>query len=146
MKKISLFFGWIFACLHFMQTQNIIALPEIINYDKNIYGGGSQTWNINQDKNGIMYFANNNAMLTFDGTRWSQYQLPNKSIVRSIAIADDGRIYVGGQNQIGFYYPNQNGVLNYHSLLYLLQENDKEFADVWNIDLYGQSVFFRTNQ
>ena len=43
----------------FSQVKNI-GLPEIRNYKRTDYRGGSQNWNIDQDKNGNMYFANNN--------------------------------------------------------------------------------------
>jgi DNA-binding CsgD family transcriptional regulator/ligand-binding sensor domain-containing protein len=126
--------------------QNTIGIPNIVNYPKMVYQAGSQNWNIGQDRNGIMYFANNNGLLTFDGAFWRTYQLPNKTIVRSLAIAPDGRIYVGGQEEIGYFYPDKRGELVYTSLKNLLPQNDNDFADVWNTCMFGQRVFFRSNR
>jgi hypothetical protein len=61
---------------------NPIGLPDITNYEKTVYNGGTQNWEIKQDRNGIMYFANNEGLLTYDGTYWKIYPLPNKTIVR----------------------------------------------------------------
>ncbi|HQW84213.1 MAG TPA: hypothetical protein PK987_07130, partial [Ferruginibacter sp.] len=47
--------------------QNTIGLPDIINYSKPLYKAGLQNWDIKQDKNGIVYFANNEGLLSFDG-------------------------------------------------------------------------------
>lgn len=124
--------------------QNTIGLPEIINYSKHIYGGGTQNWDIQQDVNGIMYFANNEGVLSFDGTHWRIYPLPNKTIVRSIAIGRDQRIYAGGQDEIGYFSPDPTGVLVFTSLKHLIPEKERSFADIWDIIPWGNDIFFRS--
>lgn len=124
-------------------SQNTIGIPAIVNYPKEVYAAGSQNWGIAQDKNGMMYFANNQGLLSFDGTFWRKYQLPNKTIARSVAVDADGRIYVGGQSEFGYFYPSKNGALAYTSLMPLLQEQSKDFTDVWNICIHEGRIFFR---
>ncbi|MBO9565645.1 MAG: hypothetical protein J7621_22915 [Niastella sp.] len=124
--------------------QNTIGLPEIINYSKHIYGGGTQNWDIQQDVHGIMYFANNEGMLSFDGTHWRINPLPNKTIVRSIAIGKDKRIYAGGQDEIGYFSPDSTGVLAFTSLKHLIPEKERSFADIWDIIPWGNDIFFRS--
>jgi DNA-binding CsgD family transcriptional regulator len=131
------------GCLHCM-GQNTIGLPEIINYSKHIYGGGTQNWDIQQDAHGIMYFANNEGVLSFDGIHWKIYPLPNKTIVRSIAIGKDNRIYAGGQDEIGYFSPDSAGVLVYTSLKNLIPPKERSFADIWDIIPYGNDIFFRS--
>lgn len=130
------------ACLA-ANGQNTIGIPAIVNYSKEIYNAGSQNWGIAQDKNGMLYFANNQGLLSFDGVFWRKYPLPNKTIARSIAIDSDNRIYIGGQSEFGYFYPAKNGELSYVSLMPLLQEKAKDFTDVWNICIYKDRVFFR---
>ena len=127
-------------------SQNTIGIPNIVNYSKMAYQAGSQNWNIVQDKKGIMYFANNEGLLSFDGTYWRTYPLPNKTIVRSVAIGDDNKIYVGGQKEIGYFSSGANGDIVYTSLNKLLNKNDNDFADVWNICFFDGHVFFRSNK
>lgn len=124
--------------------QNTIGLPDVINYYKGSYGAGLQNWDIRQDKNGIIYFANNEGLLSFDGRYWKLYPLPNKTIVRSIAIAGDNKIYVGGQDEMGFFTPGANGKLQYSSLTGFMPEKDRIFGDVWDIIAIKNDVFFRT--
>lgn len=124
-------------------AQNTIGIPTIINYGKDVYNAGTQNWGITQDKAGIMYFANNQGLLTFDGTFWRKYPLPNKTIVRSVAVDEDGRIYVGGQSEFGYFFPAANGELSYVSLMPLLNEQARDFTDVWNITLFQNRIFFR---
>jgi ligand-binding sensor domain-containing protein len=123
-------------------SQNTIGIPVIVNYPKQVYNAGSQNWGIAQDRNGILYFANNDGLLTFDGNFWRKYYLPNKTKVRSIAI-DNNRIYVGGQSEIGYFSTNNKGALYYTSLMPLVKGNGKDFTDVWNICSYHNHVFFR---
>ena len=124
--------------------QNTIGLPDIINYTKQDYHGGLQSWDITQDKNGIIYIANNEGLLSFDGKYWNIYPLPNKTIVRSVKIGTDNIIYVGGQDEIGYFSPSENGRLGYHSLTDLITQQDRSFGDVWDIVTLKNSVFFRS--
>ncbi len=124
--------------------QNTIGLPDVINYPKLSYGAGLQNWDIRQDRNGIIYIANNEGLLSFDGNYWRLYPLPNKTIVHSVEIGTDNRIYAGGQDEIGYYAPGENGKLAYTSLTGLIPAKDKSFGDVWDIASYNKDLFFRT--
>lgn len=133
--------------LHFETAgQNTIGIPNIVNYSKMAYQAGSQNWSIAQDEQGIMYFANTDGLLSFDGVFWRLYPLPNKTVVRSVAAGRDNRIYVGGQKEIGFFSPGKNGDLEYTSLNKLLAPAEDDFADVWNICFHEGHVFFRANK
>ncbi len=126
-------------------AQNTIGMPEVISFPKDSYKAGTQNWKIAQDKNGIMYFANNEGLLTFDGNFWKKYIVPNETIVRSLAIVQN-RIYIGAQSEIGYFSSGNNGVLHYTSLTEKIPLNDRGFADVWDVIPYGGKVFFRSNK
>jgi ligand-binding sensor domain-containing protein/DNA-binding CsgD family transcriptional regulator len=125
-------------------SQNTIGLPNINNFSKSSYKAGLQNWEIKQDKNGIIYVANNEGLLTFDGKYWDLLPLPNKTIVRSVAISDDNKIYVGGQDELGYFYPNEHGKLIYHSILHLIPQKDRLLGDLWEIKIIKDNVFFRS--
>ena len=128
------------------QAQNPIGLPDVINYDKSKYGGGTHNWDIQQDRNGILYFANNEGLLSFDGTYWKIYPLPNKTIVRSLRISSDNKIYVGGQNEFGFFSPGSNGELNYSSLKGKIPQLYRSFTDIWEIVEADNKLYFRSEE
>ncbi len=123
--------------------QNTIGLPQIINFTNNTFEGGTQTWDIRQDATGRMYFANNEGLLTYDGSYWKLYPQPNKTILRSIAL-DKERIYAGGQDELGYYAPDSKGILKYTSLKDLIPKQYSTFTDVWETEIFKESVFFRT--
>ena len=126
-------------------AQNSIGLPEIINYSKKQYGAGVQNWDLQQDSRGNIYTANNEGLLSFDGHNWQLYPLPNRTIVRSVQIGEDGRIYVGGQDELGYFAPNEQGKLVFTSLVDQIPKSDRVFGDVWDIVNYQKAVYFRSS-
>lgn len=133
-------------CFQSIVGQNTIGIPQIINYDKNEFRAGSQTWDIDQDSDGRMYFANNEGLVSFDGNYWKLHPLPNKTIVRSVAIGENDIIYAGGQGELGYFTPDSKGNLIYTSLIPLLPAQHQMFSDVWDIEILGESVFFRASE
>lgn len=124
--------------------QNQIGTPQILNYSSLQYKAGTQNWDTGQDKQGILYFGNNEGLLTFNGRFWQLHPLPNNTVVRSLEVDRDGRIYVGGQDEIGYFFPGKDGKLAYTSLKNLIPENERRFADIWNIAIHNGQVFFHS--
>jgi serine phosphatase RsbU (regulator of sigma subunit) len=120
-------------------------LPPVINYSAEEYKAAAQNWAAVQDHRGIMYFANNAGVLEFDGENWRKIEVANKSVVRSLSIADNGRIYVGAQDEFGYLDVDPKGEFVYKSLLNLLNDDDKGFADIWRIQITDDGIFFQAS-
>ena len=126
------------------QIKNI-GLPEIRNYKRTDYKGGTQNWNIDQDKNGNMYFANNNGLFQFDGSTWRKYSLPNSSAIRCLKIGDSGKIFVGGYDEFGYFKADSKGKLIYFSISKLVNRDNINTIDfIWKIHIYGDEVIFQS--
>ncbi len=133
----------LFFCLPlFLSAQNTIGLPNVINYSKQNYKAGLQNWDFAQDKSGVIYIANNEGLLTYDGKNFKLLPLPNKTIVRSVALANT-KIYVGAQDEIGYFEADNQGKLIYHSLINLIPTQERSFGDIWDIAFHNGNVFFR---
>ena len=143
----KIFFCCLFWCLSNLAIgQSYLSNPVIKNYPKNIYNGGTQTWDISEGYNGLVFFANNDGLLVFDGDKYTKFPLPKNTILRSIFFDDKtNRIYAGGQNEIGFFKINKNGSIEFESLANLLPANLKGFEDIWNIETFENNVYFQTN-
>jgi ligand-binding sensor domain-containing protein/DNA-binding CsgD family transcriptional regulator len=133
-----------FVCL-FLSSQWALGQFNVTKFTRNDYRAGLQNWAIRQDKSGMVYIANNEGLLTFDGANWQLFPLPNGTIVRSIAFGPNGRLYAGGQDELGYFEPDPQGRLTYHSLLKSIQPTYQQFADIWNIVVYGEDVFFQAS-
>lgn len=94
----------------------------------------------------MVYFANNDGVLEFDGNQWRTIPMPNFSVVRSLAVDEDDRIYVGAFNEFGYLEADKEGKLIYHSIVHLLPESEKEFEEVWKIVPYRKGILFHSFQ
>ncbi|MBF4470108.1 triple tyrosine motif-containing protein [Flavobacterium sp. HJJ] len=124
-----------------------LGIPDIRNYKRNEYKGGPQNWDIDQDKKGNLYFANGSGLLKFDGTNWHKFLLPNASVLQSLKTDDSGRIYVGGNNEFGYFLNNEKGNLTYHSLSqgFIKNKNiSKKINLIWKIHCYQDEVIFQS--
>ncbi len=146
-KPLLLLLFFIFVTPFYGQVKSI-GLPEIKNYKRTDYQGGTQNWDIDQDKEGNMYFANNNGLFQFDGTSWHKYTLPNLSVIRTIEIQDSGKIFVGGYNEFGYFKPDEKGKLVYFSLSRFLNtrnDNTENTIDIiWKIHINKGEVIFQS--
>jgi ligand-binding sensor domain-containing protein len=108
------------------------------------YHAGIQNWSITQDKRGIIYVANNFGLLEFDGEQWQLHPVKNGTKVRSVAIDSRGRIFVGSQNEFGYFFPDAQGRLQYVSLADSLDKKYRNFDEAWSIFIDQDKVYFCT--
>lgn len=120
-------------------------IPLIKNYTTHDYHALSMTWDIVQDQRGIMYFATPNGLIEFDGVSWRTILVPNRSVIRSLEIDKNGRIYIGAQVELGYLEADATGSLHYVSLLSKIPEKERNFDDVWKIYDTNDGIIFQTN-
>ncbi len=143
-RKIIIITFLVYTVTSYSQVKNI-GLPDIRNYSKTAYKGGTQNWDINQDSNGNIYFANNEGLLQFDGSSWRTYNLPNSSEIKTVKIDASGKIFVGGYNEFGYFEANDKGKMIYFSLSKLVDRKKIKVTDfVWKIHLFKDEVIFQT--
>lgn len=121
-----------------------LGIPFVTGYTRDQYGLGTQNWDIIQDQQGYMYFANNEGLLEFDGASFNSYPQPNKTILRSLMYMD-GSIYAGGQNEFGVYLRTKKEKWRYKSLKDMIPEPHQNFEDIWTIESKDDIIFFRAS-
>lgn len=152
MGHFRIIFGLLLILFTFSHLKSVISqpsnqgLPFITQYSKAEYNAGTQNWDMVQDQRGIIYVANNDGLLLYNGNDWQVTPLPNKTILRSIALDTKGNIIAGGQDELGYYSPNARGVLTYHSLKNRLPEDFRQFEDVWDLHCEDSTIWLRTKQ
>jgi signal transduction histidine kinase/DNA-binding response OmpR family regulator len=117
-----------------------IGLNYITNYSTGLH---PQNWSITQDKRGIIYVANNAAVLEFDGVSRRKIKIPNWT-VRSLTVDENGTVYVGGISDFGYLAPDSKGSLQYVSLVDHIDERQKKFSAVLRVNAAGAGIYFRT--
>ncbi len=117
--------------------------PLMKKYTNANYKHHGQTWCSVEAPNGYMFFGHSKGILQFNGQEWKLIRMPNNDFARSLTVASDNRIYVGGFNQVGFLKPNSKGIYQYHSIT---QPDKWQFQDVWAVKSHKERVYFRTNK
>ena len=107
-------------------------LPPIVKYSKEVYNAGIQNWMISQDNQRFMYFANNEGLLEFNGSRWILNSSPNETIIRSVKCIND-KIYTGAFMEFGYWQRAVNGELYYTSLSKSIKSKIKDDEQFWGI-------------
>ncbi len=131
-------------------AKDIPFVPPVFNYNTSNYNAGNQNWAIAQDMNEIMYFANNQGLLCFDGINWSLHTLPNNQGVKSIFIdsnednTNSERIYVGSFEEFGYFERDATNRLFYHSLKHLVKDYTFKNDEIWTILKYQETVYFQS--
>ncbi len=138
------FLVWFLSSTYALSQIKRTGLPFIRNYERVEFNGGRQSWDIAQSKEKLIYFANNSGVLEFDGTNWKLYSVTNRSVVRSVAIGKDGKIYAGAYNEFGYLKKKENGEKVYHSLIDKVPEEFRDFGDIWKILPTDNGVIFQS--
>ena len=146
-KPLRLFLLISLFCFNTIWAAEIksIGVPYVQNYTKAIYQSGNQNWSVTRDEHGIMYFGNSGGLLTFDGRYWQSYAMPNGLIVRSVASDGKGKIYAGGFGEFGYWQNNQQGQLQYHSLVSLIPRQYQPMnEEIWKIYIDDKQIIFQS--
>ena len=110
MRKITLLLATALSCLICNAQQiNKYGVPFITNYKPTTV----QTLGIAQDQRGIIYFANDDGIIEYDGSVWNKIDLIG---TKSLSIDEDNIVHVGTEGDFGYLYPNLSGQLKFVSL------------------------------
>ncbi len=118
-------------------------LPFVRNYSKREYDAKAQNWAIVQDRRGVMYIANGDGILEYDGVSWRRIPVANQSAVLSLAIDSAGSIHVGAKSDFGYLAPDSIGQLQFVSLLDAVPKEERQFGDVWKTYPDAHGVFYQ---
>lgn len=109
------------------------------------YSADSQNLAALQDASGMMYFANTNGVLTYDGATWRVIKTGYSEAIRALALGADGHIYLGGVHQIGYLRATENG-REFVSLAGQLPAGNYDFTAFTRALAHGDAIYFTTDK
>ena len=140
MKKKSKYIFCLLLCL-FLYQISAQELPPIVAYSPSDYGADNQIWDISQSSENIIYAANSQGLLEYNGARWELYPVPNNSIIRSVNVINN-KVFTGCFMDFGYWERDSFGSLYYTSLIDQFGINLEEDEEFWNItELNGWMIF-----
>lgn len=119
-------------------------LSGITHYSRKDFHADPQFWTVCEDKEGVMYFGNNDGCVIYDGERWHQISLPNNSSIRSLTIDSAGTVHAGGFNEFGMIKKDEGGRYYYESLLDTLQFRDPQIENLWQVHYFKGRIIYRS--
>ncbi|MHA7056384.1 helix-turn-helix and ligand-binding sensor domain-containing protein [Aquimarina sp. M1] len=136
----------IFYCLSlsvFAQSISNKTLPKITHYDTKNMGFNAQSWDIKQDKSGLIYIANGPEVLIFDGTDWTSVATNPEMVNRSLFVKNKDTIYFGADGHHGILIKD-----NTDYEVQLLRNNKKDVAadieEYWRTHYIDDEIIFQT--
>lgn len=94
------------------------------------------SYDIHQDPNGVLYFANRSGVLQFDGRTWTQ--IPAKGAIYTLTVTASGVLYAGGSAGFGRIQLNDQNQMEYQSLSDSIADSRNVFSSV----TIGEEVYF----
>jgi signal transduction histidine kinase/CheY-like chemotaxis protein len=143
-----LLLGFALVCLAALRAEDSPAatrvggLPPVRVFTVRDTGATTMAWSAAQDRRGAMYFGCD-TLLSFDGDRWRSDAVASSYMIRGLDVGPNGRIWVGGMNEIGWFEAAATGPLSYHSLAGELPAAEGAIGEVWSVYALGneQAVF-----
>src|SRR6266496_4635632 len=147
--RIIFFIPLLFSFLQISaQDQSEKGLPFITNYTAKTYKALPQTWCVQEDNRGIMYFGIQNYILEYDGIKWRKITAGNNTstVVRSITKNKDGLIYYGAYSDLGYFDKDSLGQTITKSLLNLIPAANRNFLDIWSAYSIDNNIYFQSRE
>ncbi|MGV6862107.1 MAG: SpoIIE family protein phosphatase [Putridiphycobacter sp.] len=143
-KGLVIFISILFLqCIAFAQNANPNGRVSFVRgFSPTEYKGVAQNWDIIQNEDNFIIFANNTGINLFDGTEWHKAELSQKQPVRCFTKDKDGNIYVGGDNEYGKLYFDRKGEFSYQNLT----DSTLTFEKIWKAYYAYDQINFITGK
>ena len=126
-----------------LQAQ-VVGKSLILNYPKQVYQADNQNWSVASNKDGSVFFANNEGLLEFDGSNWKLWKMPDNIGVRSVAVSGINKVFVGSYEEFGFWAKDKQGILKYTSLSDSLENINFHNDEIWRIIPFEGEIYFQS--
>lgn len=146
MKLIIYILLLLYSHILFANNYEGVGIPMTTIYSPEQHLGTNQSWWLVQAENGLIYNGTGLGLNEWDGENWSNYKLPQFTRIRSLSPWNDGKIYIGTTNDIGFYSPNTQGKLKYTSLMVGLSPDQHQFGEIWSVAANKSGVLFASSK
>lgn len=116
-------------------------LPFIQTFSVRDYEGHNQNWNAVQDRRGVLYVGNKDAVLAYDGVAWRT--IPTGGLfIRGLAIDASDRIWVGGVDELGWLDDDGRGGRKFTSLRAHLPADARNFGSIFKVFALSHGIYF----
>ncbi|PYQ64945.1 MAG: hypothetical protein DMF53_06545 [Acidobacteria bacterium] len=120
--------------------------PLIQTYEPSLPEASTESFDVTRDPRGVLYFANFAGVLVYDGAWWQRIAVGKGRAAFRVASDPNGRVAVGGDDEIGYLSPDGHGTLRYVSLLGLLPPQQRALGQTLSLQATPQGFAFMTGR
>ena len=115
--------------------------PQVRNFSRYDYMGGSQNWQIAQGESGYLYFADNAGVLDYNGAEWTLHPaLPGRSVRSLVYSPADSCVYYAESNVLKrFSVAPQSSFVEET----LFEGASSGISEIWALEKTADGLFFR---
>lgn len=124
------------------QTIREEGVPHLQQFAPSDYQAHRQNLALVQDNRGMLFVGNYTGILEYDGVQWRVIPMPGGTAARSLAKGQDGLLYVGGINQLGYLFRTSRGDVRFVALNAQIPQACASFGDVWQTIAHNEYVYF----
>lgn len=130
------------------QSKRLTANGSLLiqNYPPKVINGNAQVFDITQSKSGLMYFANQQGVLEYDGHTWRKIPIDDGYKALCLVTLKNGQIYVGGEQAFGVLSTNEKGSIYYESLKEILSPDNAEIGTINKISEFDDKLIVQSEQ
>ncbi len=112
------------------------------NYPNSLYGGNTLNTDVAQDSRGVIYIANWEGVIEYDGYYWRTIPI-NEGVTQELEVSDEGILYILTDNDFGYISFYQTIEPQFHSLL---KNSDIEIdiPPLHNLIIHQNNVYFQS--
>ena len=133
---------YLLLLLHCSVLLNAQEVPEIIHFGKSDYQGANQNWMFAQDCDGLIFVANTDGVLIYNGFSWRLVRIKDNLRPRAVYLGKDCKIYTGGYETFGFIDMSIPANPTYVDISEPVIKNTKE--EIWNIFGNKSEIIFQS--
>ncbi|MBI2497183.1 MAG: hypothetical protein HYV75_04435, partial [Opitutae bacterium] len=105
------------------------------------FGADEIAWISLEDQYGRL-FVGGDKLQVFDGQSWRSFPIGNSYALRALALGEDGRLWAGATNEVGYFEEESLGAFKYHSLISHLPKEQQLVDDIWGCTQIGRTIYF----
>lgn len=113
-----------------------------LDYYSKDYVASPQNWGIVQDHSGRLFVGNQSGILVFDGVRWDLVPGTERLNLFKLAADQNGRVYSGGLEDLGYVDFDGQGAPFWHSLKPELPDSLQAFRKIFNVVEAEEKIYF----
>ena len=117
--------------------------PFMQSFTPRDYHADTQCWSVTQDAHGLLYVGNLGVVLEYDGSTWRKIPIAKVGWISRLAYdAATDRVFVGGDQILGYLQPAPGGGRTFVSLLDEVPSDERNLGGIRGVYVTPEGVFF----